>query len=325
MIIRAGSIQRFTSVLQEPFGAEIGRLEGVRDVVPTLVDVVSFEGDDVFGVVIQGLPRDRGPLREFRIDSGRAIGIEDRRAILLGRVLARNLDKRVGDKLEVVPGEPYDIVGIYDSYNVFENGSIAMALDELQALMGRTGEVTYFTVTSADKDRSALEQLRSRIEGLTAGIAALPTREYIDTSVEIRMARASAWLTSTIALIVGAVGMINTMLTTVFERTREIALLRTVGCAQGAGPAHGSARIHGPLPGRIRSRNLALATAPAVTGPFAGGRASGVGPYRTGSRAAGRCDCAPGRLLGRPLPGLARRVAGSDQRIAEGIEHLTFG
>jgi putative ABC transport system permease protein len=229
MVIRAGSMQRFSSVLDQPFGGDIRRLPGVREVFPTLMEVVSFEGDNVVGVVVQGLPRDRGPLREYRMESGRRIERDDRRAIMLGKVLARNLDKKVGDSIEVTPGEPFRVVGIYDTFNVFENGSIVMALDELQPLIGRQGEVTYFTVTSDRKDKQSLESLRKAIEGLKPGIAALATREYIDTSVEIRMARASAWLTSTLALLVGAVGMINTMLTAVFERTAEIALLRAVG------------------------------------------------------------------------------------------------
>jgi putative ABC transport system permease protein len=229
MVLRAGSIQRFNSTLKESFGQQIRELPGVREVFPTLMDVVSLEGYDVFGVVIQGLPREAGPMHLYGLEAGRRIEPTDKRAILLGKVLASTLGTQVGDTLEVVLGEEFQVVGIYDSHNVFENGSIVMALDELQELMGRSDEVTYFTVDSERKDRASLEQLRTRVEGMRSGVAALPTREYIDTSVEIRMARASAWLTSTIALMLGAVGMINTMLTAVFERTREIALLRAVG------------------------------------------------------------------------------------------------
>ena len=38
-----------------------------------------------------------------------------------------------------------------------------------------------------------------------------------------------AWTTAAVALILGSVGMLNTMLMSIFERTREIGILRAVG------------------------------------------------------------------------------------------------
>jgi putative ABC transport system permease protein len=43
------------------------------------------------------------------------------------------------------------------------------------------------------------------------------------------MVDAMAWLTSMIAIVVGAIGMLNTMVMSVIERVREIATLRAIG------------------------------------------------------------------------------------------------
>jgi putative ABC transport system permease protein len=198
-------------------------------VSPGLAEVVSSEDADMTGIVIQGMPLGGGPLGRMNVVAGRRIEPGDGRAVMLGRVLARGLGKSVGDTLEVVKGQPYRVAGIYDAANVFENGSMVMALDELQRLMGRKGEVTHFTVIAQPKDRQSLEQIAGRIKSLAPNLDVLPTREYIDTSIEIRTARAAAWLTSTIALVIAAIVMVITMLTAVFERTREFAILQAIG------------------------------------------------------------------------------------------------
>lgn len=232
MVVRAGSTQRFSSVLDESLGEKIAATPGVAEVLPGLAEVVASEDGDMTGIVVQGLPLGPGPLGRLQILSGRNLQPGDERVVLLGRILAQGLGKQVGDMVEVVKGHAYRVVGIYDASNVFENGSMILTLKDLQRLMGRQGEVTHFTVITVPKDRQSVEQVAERIRALAPNLDVLPMREYIETSVEIRTARAAAWLTSTIALIIAAIVMVITMLTAVFERTREFAILQAIGWRQ---------------------------------------------------------------------------------------------
>ncbi len=232
MVVRAGSTQRFSSVLDESLGEKIAATPGVAEVLPGLAEVVASEDGDMTGIVVQGLPLGPGPLGRLQIVSGRNLQPGDERVVLLGRILAQGLGKQVGDMVEVVKGHAYRVVGIYDASNVFENGSMILTLKDLQRLMGRQGEVTHFTVITVPKDRQSVEQVAERIRALAPNLDVLPMREYIETSVEIRTARAAAWLTSTIALIIAAIVMVITMLTAVFERTREFAILQAIGWRQ---------------------------------------------------------------------------------------------
>jgi putative ABC transport system permease protein len=96
--------------------------------------------------------------------------------------------------------------------------------------MARPGQVTGISVILTEPGSAALrEEVRRRIEALAPGLKAYSVRELADSVTEIQLAKGMAWLTSTIALLIGSFGMMNTMLMSVHERTREIGILRAVG------------------------------------------------------------------------------------------------
>jgi putative ABC transport system permease protein len=229
MVFRAGVSQRLTSSLDAKLGDKIAALPNVEAVMPGLMDVVSFEDHDLIGVTVNGWPADGSYFEQVNVVDGRRISPRDGRVVMLGSVLAKTLHKKIGDELDVIEGQTFKVVGIYESYNVFENGSLVMALDQLQKLLGREGDITFFMVTAKDKNQAPIETLRDQIKQVSPGIEAMSGRAYADTAIELRLARSSAWLTSAVALLVGAIGTLNTMVMSVYERVREIGILRAVG------------------------------------------------------------------------------------------------
>jgi putative ABC transport system permease protein len=55
----------------------------------------------------------------------------------------------------------------------------------------------------------------------------------LSSSQGYRMVRAMSWGTSLLAVLVGVLGVMNTMLMTVFERTQEICILLAIGWKRG--------------------------------------------------------------------------------------------
>jgi putative ABC transport system permease protein len=195
------------------------------------VDVISFEEQGIYGAVAQGLAMDPRTAASFRITEGRTLTPEDRNVLLLGAILARNLGKKLHDKVEIFEGEFFEVVGIFDNSNVFENGSMIVPLAEMQRLLDRPNQVTGFSVVLEPEFRvpEKLDQVRREVEAVAPSLSAMPIREHVDTVTEIRAASAMAWLTSVLALVVGTAGVLNTMLMSVMERTREIGVFRAIG------------------------------------------------------------------------------------------------
>ena len=228
IVVHAGSSNQLSSSLDVGLAVRLRQIEGVADVAPTLVDTVAFEEQNLASVLVNGWVPDSLLFRGIHVLQGRALKADDEKAAMLGRVLALNLNKKVGDRIDV-SGEKFEVVGIFESESLFENGALIVPLKTLQKMMGREGQATGIVITATNSDREFIDALRRRIEAAIPNVAATPARDYVVGDTQIRLAKAMSWTTGAVALILGAVGMLNTMLMSIFERTREIGILRAVG------------------------------------------------------------------------------------------------
>lgn len=237
VVVRAGAVQRNASSLSERLRRRLVHIEDVADVIPALTDRVSVGSGGPLGIAVHGWPAGSHVWQTRKMVSGHPPGEHDRGSVVVGSQVARNLEKKVGSRIQIEL-QKFTICGIYESSNVFENSAAIMLLPDLQDLMDRKGQVSEFLIMLKKDipDRSeTMERLESQVESLTnqrgepLGLAALPTSQYVSHNLEIRLAGDMAWTTSAIALLIGSVGVLNTMLMSVMERTQEIGVLRALG------------------------------------------------------------------------------------------------
>jgi putative ABC transport system permease protein len=236
VIVRAGVTQRIASNLDESLGEQVRHLPGVREVEPALLDIVEFAEADLVAVYVFGVRVESPLFRERRFASGRSFRPGDHRKALLGSLLAKNLGKGVGDTVEIEGGR-FEVVGVFSSDNVLESNGAVVPLAELQELIGRLGQVATFLVCLEDAPNKAelTERVRRQIDqlpdpsGRPRHLSVKTTRDHVKTNFEHQVLHGLAWASSMIAVIIGLISMLNTMTMSVFERVRELAMLRAVG------------------------------------------------------------------------------------------------
>ncbi|MCO8122156.1 ABC transporter permease [Stieleria sp. TO1_6] len=229
VVSRQGTADRLSSSVDQTATQQIASIDGVLKADGVLLETLSLEDQQVFGIPTMGIAADSWLRDDFQWREQLG-GIElPAKRLSLGIHLADRVGLAVGDTTSIFE-EPFTVVGIFESSSVWENGSMIMPLDQLQLLSGRDHQVTYINVLLGDGiDARRAESILSQIHAIDSRLHALTTDEFVGTDTRMQLASAMAWMTSVIALAIGAIGTLNTMMTSVLERTREIGVLRAIG------------------------------------------------------------------------------------------------
>jgi ABC-type antimicrobial peptide transport system permease subunit len=180
-------------------------------------------GDLPFFVVLGYHPQGRA-IREFKILEG--TGLSANRQVLLGRVAAENLDLEVGQTMRIFDTS-FRVVGIYETGVPFQDGGGVVSLRDAQNLFGQPHKVSFLGIWL--KDPSQADEVARTVEERFPEVSVSKASEFSEDVADLQYVQSSTWAIAFMALLVGGAGMMNTMVMSVFERTREIGVLRALG------------------------------------------------------------------------------------------------
>jgi ABC-type antimicrobial peptide transport system permease subunit len=217
------------SAVKEEAGAELAAMPEVKSVTGMLQGLVQTESEPFF--IVFGYPENSFMLERFTAKDG--YDLFDRiprdlrgTPILLGSAAAEVMKKGVGDTLRIT-STTYRIVGIYETGDVFEDSGALLRLEDAQDLLGKSKQVSLFYIRLTDTSLRA--RLEERIDRKWPDLLLSGTSEFANQQSMQTILRAFVWVIGGLAIVIGGVGMLNAQLMAIFERTREIGVLRAMG------------------------------------------------------------------------------------------------
>jgi ABC-type lipoprotein release transport system permease subunit len=226
----------------EAIASQIGAMQQVKAATPRLyASGYLSSGKESAGVRIDGIDPQSPANDPYRqgIVSGSFITADDREGLVIGKPLAEKLGLNAGDQVDLsvntsngnVDEQKFTVRGIYSTGTYgFDNATIFLPIAKAQAITQTENHAS--TIFVLLKDTSSTNAVVQALQG-----AQLKVQTWQDLNTLLveweQMAQSYIAFFYLIILAITASVIINTLIMSVYERTREIGILSAIGMRGG--------------------------------------------------------------------------------------------
>ncbi len=227
----------------------IKQVNDVDEAIPRLLRIIKIEfNKNIVFEYLMSIPNDVKQADIFynsanlKTENGRLLKSEDSGKVLIGANIAKgeNFEKEinVGNKI-IIQGKSFEVVGILKTASSFEiNEVIFMNERDIKDLLNIKDEYDMIVVqisdsknaeTIAEKIKESLRKDRKEKIGEEDFSVQTPLQAISSVNTILNIINLIVAGIAAISLLIGGVGIANTMYTSVLERTKEIGTMKAVG------------------------------------------------------------------------------------------------
>ncbi len=213
-------------MIREALGIE--EESDIATVAPRLYMNIEIKGTSVIIVGVD--PQQERQLKTWwRILEGEYLERVDQ--ALVGATAAELLELNIGDKI-AVNGREVTIAGILEETGSNEDYQVFVDIETAQEAFNKEGLVSSIDVRALCS-ACPTSDIADSINGNIPGVRAVAVKQIAETEMGM-MEKVSKFLLALagITLAVGCFGVVNTMLTSVHERIKDIGIMRAVGASR---------------------------------------------------------------------------------------------
>lgn len=218
--IMSGSIEKSVCL-------KMAEIPGVKRVSGELIELVALDNGST--IIVAGWPKDSYLWESIRLAVGKLPDGSVANAAVLGTMTSKALNIASGDTF-MIHGKAFHVSGISEPGSTMKNNAMILTLEGLQKINNTEGEITTvnFQLTHPD-DENYVSKTISRLQAAFPDYTFTKSNSLAENNKILQMFKTMAWGTSIIAIFICFVVIVNTLLMSVVERTREIGVLVTLG------------------------------------------------------------------------------------------------
>lgn len=196
--------------------------------VPYLTERTAYQNNPIS--VIGILPEEMRGYKNWEVEQGGYFATQEEPALVIGSGIAGQFNLKSGDEL-TVRGERLPIKGVLRETGGKDDIAVYLPLAVAQRLYG-VGDMVSFIAIKVD-DITKIDAYILQIQE-TANVAVVSDKQLLRSVLAIvGTVSTTLQMIAAVAILAAAFGIINTMMTAISERRREIGILQAIGAPRG--------------------------------------------------------------------------------------------